>query len=98
MWFGVGLRGWSLIAISFVFRGTRPIAFIDFDMIAPGERLEDLGYMAWSWCISSKASRQPIETQAWQIGILAYEYGIDEVDRQNLVERTHRGSTSRSIA
>jgi hypothetical protein len=52
-----------------VFQGTRPIAFIDFDMIAPGERLEDLGYMAWSWCISSKASRQPIETQARQLGI-----------------------------
>jgi hypothetical protein len=69
-----------------VFRGTRPVAFIDFDMIAPGERLEDLGYMAWSWCISSKASRQPIETQARQVGILACEYGIDEVDRQNLFD------------
>ena len=54
--------------------------------IARHERLEDLGYMAWSWCISSKASRRPIETQSRQVGILACEYGIDEVDRQNLFD------------
>ena len=69
-----------------VFQGTRPIAFIDFDMIAPGERLEDLGYMAWSWCISAKAGRQPVETQARQVGILASAYEIDGVDRQNLFD------------
>jgi thiamine kinase-like enzyme len=69
-----------------VFQGTRPIAFIDFDMIAPGERLEDLGYMAWSWCISAKASRQPVEAQARQVGILASAYEIDEVDRHNLFD------------
>lgn len=69
-----------------VFQGTRPIAFIDFDMIAPGERLEDLGYMAWSWCISAKASRRPVETQARQVGILAFAYDIDGVDRHNLFD------------
>jgi hypothetical protein len=66
---------------TFVFQGSRPIAFIDFDMIAPGERLEDLGYMAWSWCISAKESRQPVETQAAQVGLLASAYGIDAVER-----------------
>jgi|SRR5258708_1484343 len=69
-----------------VFQGSRPIAFIDFDMIAPGERLEDLGYMAWSWCISAKKSRQPVETQAAQVGILASAYGIDGVERRALFE------------
>jgi thiamine kinase-like enzyme len=69
-----------------VFQGTRPIAFIDFDMIAPGERLEDLGYMAWSWCISAKETRQPVETQAGQVAILASAYGIDAAERQALFE------------
>jgi len=69
-----------------VFQGTQPIAFIDFDMIAPGERLEDLGYMAWSWCISAKESRQPVETQAAQVGILVSAYGIDGVERRALFD------------
>ncbi|WP_258564624.1 phosphotransferase, partial [Streptomyces himalayensis] len=25
-----------------------PVAFIDFDTAAPGDPLEDLGYMAWT--------------------------------------------------
>jgi hypothetical protein len=65
-----------------VFQGTQPIAFIDFDMIAPGERFEDLSYMAWSWCISAKESRQPVETQAGQVGILVSAYRIDGVERR----------------
>ena len=69
-----------------VFQGDRPTAFIDFDMVAPGERLEDLGYMAWSWCISAKVSRQPVETQARQLGILASAYEIDADDRQSLFD------------
>jgi hypothetical protein len=45
-----------------------------------------LGYMAWSWCISAKESRQPVEIQAAQVGILASEYGIDGVERRALFE------------
>jgi hypothetical protein len=67
-----------------VFKENRPIAFIDFDMIAPGERLEDLGYMAWSWCISAKESRQPVETQAGQVAILANAYGIEGIEPRAL--------------
>jgi len=69
-----------------VFQGSRPIAFIDFDMIAPGERLEDLGYMAWSWCISAKENRQPVEIQATQVGILASSYKISGIERDALFE------------
>lgn len=69
-----------------LFQGSQPIAFIDFDMIAPGERLEDLGYMAWSWCISAKKSRQPVETQAAQVGILASAYETSGIERQALFE------------
>ena len=55
-------------------------------MIAPGERLEDLGYLAWSWCISAKKSRQPVETQATQVGILASAYETSGIERQALFE------------
>jgi hypothetical protein len=37
-----------------VFRDGLPVAFIDFDFAAVGDPLEDVGYVAWSWCISSK--------------------------------------------
>jgi aminoglycoside phosphotransferase (APT) family kinase protein len=69
-----------------VFQDSRPAAFIDFDMIAPGERLEDLGYMAWSWCISSKPTRQPVSTQATQVAILARCYGICPSQGRDLVD------------
>jgi Phosphotransferase enzyme family len=69
-----------------VFQDGQPAAFIDFDMMAPGERLEDLGYMAWSWCISSKSARQPVSTQARQVGILARCYGIGPSQARDLVD------------
>jgi hypothetical protein len=69
-----------------VFQDGQPAAFIDFDMMAPGERLEDLGYMAWSWCISSKSARQPVSTQARQVGILARWYGICPSQARDLVD------------
>jgi hypothetical protein len=59
-----------------VFREGRPTAFIDFDMAAAGDPLEDLGYMAWSWCISSKPSRGPVHGQAAQVRMLAEGYDL----------------------
>jgi aminoglycoside phosphotransferase (APT) family kinase protein len=88
------LRGKSVICHNdpgpnnVVFQNDRPMALIDFDMIAPGERLEDLGYMAWSWCISSRADRQPVSTQARQVGILARSYGICPSQGRDLVNST----------
>jgi hypothetical protein len=38
-----------------VFHQGQPVAFIDFDFAAPGQSIEDLAYMAWSWCLSSRA-------------------------------------------
>jgi hypothetical protein len=76
-----------------VFRGENPVAFIDFDMAAPGEPLEDLGYMAWAWCISSKAERQPTQLQAHQVRLLVDAYGADVGRRQlfpAILERLQR--------
>jgi len=52
---------------NFVFCEDAPVALIDFDLAMPGDPLEDLGYMAWSWCVSSKPERGPVTAQAQQV-------------------------------
>jgi Ser/Thr protein kinase RdoA (MazF antagonist) len=69
-----------------VFRDGRPVAFIDFDFAAVGDPLEDLGYMAWSWCISSKPSRGDAASQARQVRVLADAYGVSAGQRRALPE------------
>jgi Ser/Thr protein kinase RdoA (MazF antagonist) len=68
-----------------VFRDGRPVAFIDFDTAAPGDPLEDLGYMAWTWCVSSKTTAPPAAAQAAQVRILADAYGLTAADRADVV-------------
>jgi Ser/Thr protein kinase RdoA (MazF antagonist) len=67
-----------------VFAGGRPVAFIDFDFAAPGHRLEDVGYLAWSWCISSKPDRGPAQAQGRQLRVLADAYGLDAAGRMRV--------------
>lgn len=69
-----------------VFRDDRPTALIDFDMAAPGHPLEDLGYMAWTWCASSKPQAPPARAQAAQVRILADAYGLNASDRAALID------------
>ncbi|WP_329156082.1 aminoglycoside phosphotransferase family protein (plasmid) [Streptomyces sp. NBC_01456] len=69
-----------------VFRNDRPAAFIDFDTAAPGHPLEDLGYMAWTWCVSSKPQAPHAHTQAAQVRILADAYGLYAADRADLLD------------
>jgi phosphotransferase family enzyme len=67
-----------------VFRNGLPTAFIDFDFAAVGDPLADLGYLAWSWCISSKPSRGRPAEQARQVRILADAYGLSAEQRRRL--------------
>ncbi|WP_240436878.1 phosphotransferase family protein [Streptomyces sporangiiformans] len=69
-----------------VFSGAVPVAFIDFDTAAPGDPLEDLGYMAWTWCVSSKADARPARAQAAQVRVLADAYDSDATTRRGLVD------------
>lgn len=69
-----------------VFRDGVPTALIDFDTAAPGSPLEDLGYMAWTWCISSKPTAPAVEDQAAQVRVLADAYGLDTMARGALVD------------
>jgi Ser/Thr protein kinase RdoA (MazF antagonist) len=68
-----------------VFRAGRPVAFIDFDTAAPGEPVDDVGYLAWTWCVSSKAGAPPAAAQAAQVRKLADAYGLTAPDRAHLV-------------
>ncbi|WP_329536178.1 aminoglycoside phosphotransferase family protein [Streptomyces sp. NBC_01450] len=69
-----------------VFQDGHPVAFIDFDTAAPGSPLEDLGYMAWVWCVSSKAEAPPVEVQAAQVRVLVDAYGLGGPEREVLVD------------
>ncbi|WP_078878283.1 NUDIX domain-containing protein [Streptomyces sp. NBRC 110035] len=69
-----------------VFRDGVPTALIDFDTAAPGSPLEDLGYMAWTWCISAKPTAPAVEDQAAQVRVLVNAYGLDAMARGALVD------------
>ncbi|MGW6282774.1 phosphotransferase [Kribbella sp. NPDC055071] len=69
-----------------VFRTGRPVAFIDFDTAAPGSPLEDLGYTAWLWCVSSKGDAPPVEAQATQLKILVDAYGTTTSQRRVVID------------
>lgn len=70
---------------NFVFQGGVPVAIIDFSEAAPGSRLEDLGYLCWTWSISSR-QRMPLERQAEQVRLAADAYGLGKAERHALVD------------
>lgn len=72
--------------VVFGFHDDLPAAFIDFDTAAPGDPLEDLGYMAWTWCVSSRPDRGPVSMQAAQVRLLADAYGLAPQSRPALID------------
>ena len=70
---------------NYVFQGDMPIALIDFAEAAPGSRLEDVGYLAWTWSIAS-ALRLPLGRQAQQVRLIADAYGLQEAERHALID------------
>jgi thiamine kinase-like enzyme len=69
-----------------VFHNERPVAFIDFDMAAPGPALDDVGFMAWTWCVSSKLARAPAARQARQVRLLVDAYGLQAEERAEVFD------------
>jgi hypothetical protein len=57
-----------------VFRDCRPIAFIDFDVAAPGPRSYDLGYAAWLWLDLGSSGRSGTE-QLRRLRVFLAAYG-----------------------
>lgn len=68
-----------------VFQDGLPAAFIDFAEAAPGSRLEDVAYMAWTWSISSKKSMS-LPRQAEQVRLVADAYGLEPSERHVLAD------------
>lgn len=57
-----------------IFNAGMPVAFIDWTSSRPGGRLEDLGYMAWSWCVQARGN-VPVADQARHLRELRDAYG-----------------------
>jgi aminoglycoside phosphotransferase len=57
-----------------IFSGGMPVAFIDWTSCRPGDRLDDLGYMAWTWCIQAEGN-VPVDAQAAHLRELRDAYG-----------------------
>ncbi|MFF5175084.1 phosphotransferase [Micromonospora sp. NPDC000089] len=70
-----------------IFRDGLPVAFIDWDSCRPGERLDDLGYLAWTWCVQA-VGRVPVPQQAWHLRELRDGYG--DVDGDTLIRAVLR--------
>jgi aminoglycoside phosphotransferase (APT) family kinase protein len=66
------------------------VAFIDWSSCHPGDRLDDLGYLAWTWCIQSQG-RVPITEQARHLWELRDGYGT--VEPAHLLDAIVRGQT-----
>ena len=57
-----------------IFQDGTPVAFIDWMSCRPGDRLDDLGYMAWTWCIQAVGG-VPVDEQAAHLRELRDAYG-----------------------
>ena len=57
-----------------IFQDGTPVAFIDWMSCRPGDRLDDLGYMAWTWCIQAVGG-VPVNEQAAHLRELRDGYG-----------------------
>jgi Ser/Thr protein kinase RdoA (MazF antagonist) len=73
-----------------IFREGLPVAFIDWSSCRPGGRLDDLGYMAWTWCIQSQG-HVPAGEQARHLRELRDGYG--DVDPEILLDAMVRSQT-----
>ncbi|MEV0674902.1 aminoglycoside phosphotransferase family protein [Actinosynnema sp. NPDC050436] len=65
-----------------IFRDGLPVAFIDWTTCAPGSRLDDLAYLAWTWCVQA-VGNVPVADQAAHLAELRDGYG--EVEPEALV-------------
>jgi len=55
-------------------------------MAAPGDPLEDIGYMAWTWCVSSRPERGPVTFQAEQVRLLSDAYRLAAYGRRRIFD------------
>jgi hypothetical protein len=73
-----------------IFAQGRPVAFIDWSSCRPGDRLDDLGYLAWTWCLQSEGP-VPIAEQARHLRELRDGYG--DIEPEILLDAMVRSLT-----
>ncbi len=58
-----------------------PIVLIDWDSARPGNRIWDVGYFAWTWCIQSQGN-VPVSDQVRRVRAVrdAYDDALDADD------------------
>lgn len=66
----------DLSPCNFVFRDGEPVAIIDFDAAAPGDRLHDLGYAAFLW-LNLGTDGPHLEEQARRMRLFCRAYGVE---------------------
>jgi aminoglycoside phosphotransferase (APT) family kinase protein len=81
----------DLSPCNFVFREDKPVAIIDFDAAAPGERLDDVGYALFLW-LNLGTDGPPPHEQARRIQLFCDAYGV--VADATVVEATIRAVVS----
>jgi aminoglycoside phosphotransferase (APT) family kinase protein len=69
----------DLSPCNFVFRDGSPVAMIDFDAAAPGNRTHDLGYAAWLW-LDLGDSEIAQSDQRTRLATFIEAYGMYEAD------------------
>jgi hypothetical protein len=73
-----------------IFQQGLPVAFIDWSSCRPRDRLDDLGYMAWTWCIQSQGHVTIVE-QARHLRELRDGYG--DIEPEILLDAMLRSQT-----
>jgi hypothetical protein len=58
----------------------RPLAFVDWDLAAPGERVHDVAHVCWQYLDLGPAVTDVPET-ARRIGLICEAYGLDDTGR-----------------
>lgn len=53
-----------------------PVALIDWDSARPGQRLDDVAYFGWTWCIQAVGRVDPVD-QARRLVAVRDGYGLD---------------------
>lgn len=61
----------------------RPVAFVDWDLAAPGLRLHDVAHIAWQWAANTTSTP---DTAARLVRVAADAYGLDGAARAELVD------------
>jgi hypothetical protein len=73
-----------------VFRGTTPVAFIDWDLATPSPPLWDLAYAAWFWVPLYEAGDIPPLDRPARLRLLCDAYGLDAASRAELLDTVRR--------